>query len=225
MLIVLDANNIIERNIPEDGNIHIYTTNSVIEEIKDVQTRAYLESRLFQLTIRDPTEEYIRQVSESIMKKFLYLSRTDIEVVALTLQLTYEMEDEWIDHTNMNQDKTVRCNSKDNGVRNALNVLNLLNEHSYTEKKFKLRCYACFQIYDHHVDFCKACGYNTITRVTVVETEEGEKLMLKRNYKIRSKVLKTHEGVEVISEDQKEYSQFVRQRERMARQANQFIVD
>ncbi|KAM0680705.1 Nin1 binding protein [Glugoides intestinalis] len=225
MIIVLDANNIIERDIPEDGDIEMYTTKSVIDEIKDEETRQYLDSRLFQLTIREPLEEYVIQVSESIKNKLLYLSKTDIEVVALTLELTYEMEEEWIDHMNMNKDKTVRCNSKDNGVRNALNGLNILNDHSYTMKKFKLRCYACFQVYDSHVDFCKACGYNTITRITVIESADGEKLMFKKNYKPRTKVLKTHAGVEIRTEDQKEYSQFVRQRERITRQSNQFNID
>ena len=76
------------------------------------------------------------------------------------------------------------CLSKDNAV------FNLVNDTSYQDKKFKLRCYACTAMYDAHVDFCKHCGYNTITRVSVVNEDGKEKILFKKNYIPKPKIIK-----------------------------------
>lgn len=217
MIVVLDANNIIQREIPSDGYNKIYVTDSVIGEIKDQQTLKYLDLNIFNITVRNPKPEYIETVVKKISHSLLYLSNTDIEVVALVLELTEELNDEWIGDDNLNSEKIVRCFTKDNGVRNALNLFGILNDANYRDKKFKLRCYACLKVYDTHVDFCKKCGYNTVTRVSVIDTDEGEKILLKKDYKPRNRTLKTSNGIEVHSEDQREYLQLLKERERMAR--------
>lgn len=217
MVRVLDANNIIHREIPAEGCEAMYTTSSVVGEIRDPDSKCYLESNIFRITVRDPKDEYIHQVRATIESALLYLSDTDIDVVALTLELSEHFCDEWVSTENLNSDRTVVCNTRDNGMRNALNRLGLLEAGQYMEKKFKLRCYACSTMYDKHVDFCSVCGYNTITRVTVVETDEGEKVMLKKNYVSRVKTLKGDNGVDIIAADQKEYIRLVKQRERAAK--------
>ncbi|ELA41856.1 uncharacterized protein VICG_01040 [Vittaforma corneae ATCC 50505] len=222
MIAVLDANNIIQREIPTQGSDKIYTTHSVIEEIKDKGSREYLESHLFRMSVRNPQDEYVQQVNRVVKALLLYLSNTDVDVVALTLELTEELNEEWIGLDNISSDKAVKCLSKDNGVQNALNKLGLLNDAMYLEKKLKLRCYACSEMYDSHVDFCKICGYNTITRVTVVDTEDGEKVLLKKNYMPRQKVLKGPGGVEILSADQKEYLKLIKQREKALKFQSKF---
>lgn len=217
MIVVLDANNIIQREIPTDGDNRIYVTDSVLKEIRDEQTLKYLDLNMFNITVRNPTAEYIQTVTKKTSNSLLYLSSADIEVVALVLELTEELNDEWIGSENLNSEKIVRCFTKDNGVRNALNLFGILNDANYRDKKFKMRCYACLQIYDDHVDFCKKCGYNTVTRVSVIDTDEGEKILLKKDYKPRQKTLKTSNGIEIHSEDQREYTQLLKERERVLR--------
>lgn len=222
MIVVLDANNVIQREIPAHGNEKTYITDSVIKEIKDRESLEYLESHLFHIAVREPKDEYVQQVSKAVEGSLLYLSEADVSVVALTLELTEELAEEWIGADNIGSGRAVKCISKDNGVRNALNKLELLNDAMYFEKKFKLRCYACSEMYDSHVDFCKICGYNTITRVTVVDTGDGERVLLKKDYMPRRKVLKGPGGVEILSADQKEYTKLVRQRERARKLQSRF---
>lgn len=220
MVVVIDANNIIHREILANGVEMIYTTSSVVKEVKDEDSKQYLEANMFRITLRDPMDEYIEYVRKTISSELLYVSSTDIDVVALTLQLSEEIGNQWISADNINEDRIIRCITRDNGMRNVLNKLGLLEAGEYVEKKFKLRCYACSKMYDRHVDFCKECGYNTITRVTVLQTDEGEKVMLKKNYMPRVKILKGDNGVEIIAADQKEYIRLVNQRERVAKYQN-----
>lgn len=220
MKIVLDANNIFQREIPTEAKDEIYLTTGVYKEIKDKNALDYLNSHLFHIIIRDPKDEYIAQVSKAVKSSLLYLSEVDIGVVALSLELSEELADEWISPENLKADRIVKCESKDNGILNALNKLGLLNDLKYIEKKFKLRCYGCYEMYDSHVDFCKNCGYNTITRVTVIDTEEGEKVLLKKDYKPKNKVLKGPDGIEIISADQKEYLKLLKQREKLIKSQN-----
>jgi len=214
---VLDANNVIHREIPAEGLETMYTTSSVVAEIRDPESKYYLESNMIRIEVRDPKDEYIQQVRATLEKGLLYLSSTDIDVVALTLELSEQFCEEWVSNENLSNDRTVVCSTRDNGMRNALNRLGLLEAGHYLEKKFKLRCYGCEKMYDEHVDFCSNCGYNTITRVTVVETDEGEKAMLKKNFVPRIKTLKGDNGVNIIAADQKEYARLVKQRERIAK--------
>lgn len=203
-----------------DGSDTIYTTNSVIGEIKDKASLDYLESQFFRISVRDPRDEYVKQTARATDGTLLYLSGVDVSVVALTLELHEELCNEWIGAENINVDRTVKCISRDNGIRNVLNSLGLLNDAMYSERMFKLRCYACTKLYDYHVDFCKACGYNTITRVTVINEDGNEKVLLKKDYVPRKKVLKSSGGVEIRSADQKEYIQLLKQRERSMRLNN-----
>lgn len=213
MIYIIDANNIIQRDIPQEGNVEIYTTNSIIEEIKDKCTLEYLEQNMFRITKRDPASEFIEDVEKTAAKTLLGLSRPDIEIVALTLQMHTELSEEWISEDNINKDRQIMCLSKDNGIRNVLNSYGILHDNSYAEKKFKMLCYCCSAIYEKHVDFCKECGYNTVRRVTVADTEEGEKVFLKKNYIPRPRQLKIN-GVNIICADQKEYIQYMKRKDR-----------
>lgn len=113
----------------------------------------------------------------------------------------------------------------DNGVKNALNLFGLLNDTNYQDKVFKLRCYSCNKMYDHHVDFCSSCGYNTITRVSVIIEDGKEKILLKNNYVYRKKKpLKDRKGVELIAADQKEYIEYLNTKKRQEKSKNKFKI-
>lgn len=211
MKVVLDANYIINKELPTQEIDEAFITSSVLCEIMDKNSQEFLSMYGFLVTERNPREEYIKIVQKKMKDLLLYLSYADIEVVALTLEISEEIQDSWISPANINNLPTVKCLSKDNGVRNALNMFSLLNDDSYQNKVFKLRCYACTTIYDTHVDFCKNCGYNTITRVSVINDGEKDKVLLKKNYTPKPRSIRTKSGVEIISADQKEYTEYLNQ--------------
>jgi RNA-binding protein NOB1 len=211
MKVVIDANYIIDREIPSQGISNAYVPSSVEREIKDRSTLDYLDFYTFMITIRDPSDDYVKLVRDKVRDSLLYLSQADIDVVALTLELSDEVGDTWIGPDNAENQSCVTCLSKDNGVKNALNLFGLLNEVNYHSKKLMLRCYACSQMYDKPIDFCTSCGYNTITRVSVIE---GDKVLLKKNYQPRPRFLKSRSGIPIISADQKEYIQHLRDLEK-----------
>lgn len=219
MKVVVDANYIINREMPVQGISQVYITSSIEQEIKDKSTQDYLSSYAFMITVRDPSDDYVEFVKGKVKNSLLYLSQADIDIIALTLELSDEAAEVWIGPDNFENQSYVTCLSRDNGVRNALNLLGLLNEVDYQNKKFMLRCYACSQTYDKHVDFCANCGYSTITRVSIAE--DGRTL-LKKNYRPKLRSLKSKDGVPIISADQKEYIQHLRDLERSAKQRSDF---
>jgi RNA-binding protein NOB1 len=218
MIFILDTNYFISREIPTNYNSNdtIYTTSSVDLELKDKQSIDYRQIYSFLIIVKEPSEKYIQMVKEKIKNSLIFLSSTDIDVVALTLEISEEISNQWIDPNNIDELEIVKCLTKDNGMRNALSLLGLLNDQLYKDKKFKMRCFACFKIFDTKIDFCPSCGYSTITRVTVIDTDEGEKVMLSKNYNPKAKELKVH-GIKILSEDQKEYAQYLKRNERIAK--------
>lgn len=211
MKVVIDTNYVINREIPNQGITHAYIPSSVEREVKDKLSQDYLTFYTFMITVKDPSEEYIRLVKEKVGDSLLYLSQADIDVVALTLELSGNFTEVWIGPDNFEDQGRVLCLSKDNGIRMALSLFGLFNRADYQDRRFMLRCYACSQMYDKLTDFCANCGYNTITRVSVIE---GDKVCLKKNYQPRPKTLKSRNGVPIVSADQKEYAQYLKDLER-----------
>ena len=72
-----------------------------------------------------------------------------------------------------------------------------------------MRCYACYMMYDEEMDFCTNCGYSTITRVAVMDEGNKERILLRKNYIPRRKVIKDSRGKEIISGGQREYRQYL----------------
>lgn len=223
MIAILDTNYIISREIPKEGFQTTYTTPSVDRELKDKQSIDYRQIYSFLITVREPSEKYVKIVKDKIKSSLLFLSATDIDVVALTLEINEELSSQWIDLENVDSLESVRCLTKDNGMRNALSMFGLLNDPLYKEKKFKLRCWTCGTLFECSesinesvADFCSECGHSTVTRVTVIDTEDGEKVMLSKNYIPRPKEMKV-KGIDVLSADQKEYQIYLKRRDRIAR--------
>jgi hypothetical protein len=77
-----------------------------------------------------------------------------------------------------------------------------------------MRCYTCFCIYDKELDFCRRCGYNTITRVSVSIGADGYKVHLKKNYNYKTREIRDKNGKAIKSEDQREYLLLKRERRR-----------
>jgi len=69
--------------------VEAYITNSVISEIKDFEFRTKLNNAIStgKLKVQDPSEESIKKVKEIKKQNKLKLSETDMEVIALALDL------------------------------------------------------------------------------------------------------------------------------------------
>lgn len=220
MKAVIDANYFINKEFPVQDINEGYIPSSVEQELKDKLTKEFYELYSFKISVRDPKEEYITEVQESIKDKHFGLSLADIDVVALTLELSDEIESVWIDEHNMNSSQKLLCLTKDNGIKSALVALNLYNDPDFQARKFKLRCFTCYTTYDTKVDFCRKCGYNTLTRVTVLGKGPNEVICLKANYKFKPKVLKDERGIILQSADQREYIQYKEKQLRNNRKNN-----
>lgn len=81
------------RNVPlHQMAQHVLTVPEVVAEIRDKATRERLQVLPYELQLRDPSDEAIRQVSEFARQTgdLRFLSATDVRVLALTLQVTQE---------------------------------------------------------------------------------------------------------------------------------------
>lgn len=198
MIVILDANIFIAKTHNLASYKKIITTPSVIAELKDLDTILYATIHNFNIEIENPTKDFVEIVKQLNEDKNLLLSPADIDIVALTLQYASEKFNTWI--TN---DTIYKCLSNDFGVKQALKHLGIDNE--VQEKIWKFRCYCCYKIYNSKLDFCTACGYKTITRVSV-RIENGKEIVnIKKGFVVKDKELIDKNGVVIKSEDQREY--------------------
>lgn len=186
-------------------------------ELRDRHTQEFRDFCAFKLTVRDPKERYVAEVNDAVRDKHYGISAPDVDVAALMLELSDAMSDTWIDPSNVDSVETLCCLTKDNGIKSALALFGLYDDPAFLAKTYRLRCFGCYAVYDREVDFCRKCGYDTITRVTVVGEGSAERMMFSKNFRYRPRVLRDRSGVVIRTEDQKEYGRYVRERERRSR--------
>lgn len=203
MIAILDTNIFINRKVTTNFS-KLIITSYVLSEIKDEETRNYYQLQSYNIETRNPANFYIEIVSKLNQDKNLLLSIADISVVALTLEMHEERFNKWISR----EEEEIVCLTEDNGIKQALGCLNLVD--SGVEKKWKFRCSTCFVLYDNNRDFCKECGYATVTRVSYHEVDGNVIVHLKKGYKNKEKLLKDRKGNRILSEDQKEYKMYLR---------------
>ncbi|KAF9763616.1 RNA-binding protein NOB1 [Nosema granulosis] len=207
MIAVVDACYFFRREKIDQKITKILIPSSIEREMLAEETKDHFYTYKYMIEIRDPTDEFTNFVRNKIKDRHFGLSNPDIDVVALTLELQNELSNVWIDPSNFKEIEEVVCLTTDNGIKNALKLFDLGNE-ALERREFRLRCYACFSMFKEHVDFCKKCGLSTITRVSVlIDENNNEKVLLKKKYSFRPKVLVDERGVELRSADQREYIQ------------------
>ncbi|OQS53444.1 hypothetical protein EHP00_2636 [Ecytonucleospora hepatopenaei] len=98
---ILDSGIFIKKEIVDfRDNVMLYTTENVIEEIKDDQTKMFFNERYFNIVVRNPSLESIKNIKEFIKKTNNNLSECDISLIALTYELYNEIHGQWISDTN-----------------------------------------------------------------------------------------------------------------------------
>jgi len=206
MISVIDTNYIIRREVPLETITRGYITSGVASELRTREASEYLESHGFSITVRDPKGHYVKQMEEACKKMNFGLSAVDISVAALTAEISDELGYEWIDPGNASAQERVVCLTRDNGILSLLSKLGLHDNPLFQDKTYKMRCWACFELYDDPIVFCKKCGYNKITRVSVITTEDGEvRPMLSRHYVNKETEIRDGWNRIIYTEDQREY--------------------
>ncbi|CDS43537.1 RNA binding protein NOB1 [Echinococcus multilocularis] len=89
--LVVDSSAFIERAKLDTYGMKCHTTQSVIDEIRDRNTRAFVNALPYPLSIDVPTPESLKWELARKTGDYFVLSKTDIEVVALTYQLYIEV--------------------------------------------------------------------------------------------------------------------------------------
>ncbi|ORD93801.1 hypothetical protein ECANGB1_1537 [Enterospora canceri] len=196
------------------GTIDVYTTEGVDNELRDKESREIIGQKYVNLKVRNPSEESIRKIREFLIDKKSNLSCVDIELVALFYEIHREVEeengqDEWITAENYRKIKNVVMHTDDNGIRGVLDGLGL-QESGLSDKYYKYRCFTCFRIYEDDIDFCKSCGYKTITRVGFIIKNGTEVMCLKKGYEQKEKKICDKNGNEIGCEDTVEYKKYIK---------------
>ncbi|KAL0266140.1 UNVERIFIED_CONTAM: hypothetical protein PYX00_011856 [Menopon gallinae] len=215
MLAVIDANCFIRGRLNEYKYDQGYTTSLVWSELRDENTKSNAALHLYKIEIRDPAPCFVKKVLSAISGMNLFLSDADISLVALCLELNDQVFDVWIDSQSAR--RTVMCITEDRGILQALSHLNIASSNAVQNRTYKIRCYACFSMYDIYMDFCKKCGYQTLTRVSVTQVGDGWKLHLKKNFCPRPRTLRGAGGKAIRSADQKEYDIYLKQKKQKER--------
>lgn len=205
MYAVIDTNIIINRQLDDYKFERGFITPSVLKEITIAETRNYFDLYTFKIEVKEPCEKYVLKVEKLQKEKNLLLSKADVDIVALTLEikdnLNKEMFDKWI--TKENIKNQILCITKDNGVLQCLNYFN--QQTNIQNRNYLFRCSSCFSLYESKLDFCKKCASNLISRVSFKNKNGKIFVFLKKGYIRNNKVLKDKYGNILRSADQKEY--------------------
>lgn len=204
---VVDTNAFIKRTVAPNNFTSICIPTSVLNELKDEETRLFYNNIFYNLSIKEPSAHYRTIVQKINTENNLLLSNADIDVVALFFEMSEEKFNVWI---GKNEEPIVFL-SDDNGVKQAINILGLGDDKR--DKKWMFRCSTCFMQYKMQVDFCRGCGYNTITRISYYEIDGKIHFNFKKNFTHKAKEIKNRNGIPLKSADQKEYMSYKKEQE------------
>lgn len=143
MKYVLDASAIISGFVEEKG----YTVPEVLREVRDYASEFTMKSLIVsgKLDVRGPSKEAVQKVEEAVRKTKDSLSETDVQVIALALDL----------------DGCVV--SGDYGIQNVCRVLGIPYVSVGAEGigqvfEWMFVCVGCGREYEEYVEECPFCG-------------------------------------------------------------------
>lgn len=136
--VVVDSGAFMKCLTLQDLGETIYSTQEVVAEIKDRQTRQRLQVLPYELNLREPAPECIHFVTEFAKRTgdYTFLSATDIKVLALTYQL--EKEVVGVDHLRKEPSKTAQGLTVKGGINDNVVLPGFF--HPATEKNKRKGC-------------------------------------------------------------------------------------
>ena len=130
---------------------HLYTTESVISELKSRLSRILAQSLMTKISILTPKRSTIQRIVNVAKKmgEILNLSDTDIEIIALAYDLKKKYNEVYVA-------------SEDFSIQNLCRILNVKilsvsKKIKHVIKRLK-KCIACNFIYNYSLDSCPICG-------------------------------------------------------------------
>jgi UPF0271 protein len=148
MKYVLDASAIISGYVDKG-----YTVQKVIQEVKDYSSEFTMESLIVtgKLDIEEPSRNAVQKVKEAAKKTKDTLSETDIQVIALAVDLEGCVV------------------SGDYGIQNVCEVLGIPYVSAGVEGieevfQWKFECVGCGREYEEYVEECPFCGNRVMRR-------------------------------------------------------------
>ncbi len=144
---VLDTSAILSRKYDLSSSI-LYVTNSILKEIEKGKISRYLEMAESSLNIIDPDADSIARVKKAAQKTgdINRLSHTDIEAVALALQIGATLITDDYSMQNVSTVLGIKANSA------SIKEIGKVIEWVY-------RCTGCGRIYEENTGSCRICGH------------------------------------------------------------------
>ena len=144
---VLDASSFIHGYNPSLEEGEHYTTSSIVEEVKSKRDIIYLALEYGKLYVREPKRETVEMVKRISIETGDNLSHSDIEILALTVDLGGVLY------------------TDDYGLQNVARKLSVpfkpvVSKGIRKEFVWRLVCKGCKRIYsiDYMEDVCEICG-------------------------------------------------------------------
>jgi len=231
---VLDASSIIKGALKEVDYTIGYIPEKVLNEVKSEHAREKYMHHSYKIEVRNASDKYV-EIARAKAKELGYsqLSVPDIELAALALELTEEIPSvfsSWIGSEALPSQRVI-CITQDMALKNLLSKLGVDMHEDYFEegRRYLQRCHTCEKIYkgDKQVDFCKHCGYATVTKVSYFEDNDKFHLFLSKNFPYKENKI-TFRGKNIKSEDQKEYKWYCaskRKQERLDEKKNKLLFE
>ncbi|KAH9387298.1 uncharacterized protein NEMAJ01_2194 [Nematocida major] len=218
-VLVIDASAVINSIISQMDYAKGYIPQAVADELKCNESTQLISLHMCKIEVRDPVEKYVKIAEEKALEMgFSGLSKQDIQLAALALEISEENNSvfsAWITEESIQKEVTqVVAVSLDNALKSLMAQLGVELHDTFVDRarKYMLRCYTCNKTYGiddrsaaKGLDFCRSCGYSTITRIGYTEVDGKVHLHLSKNYKFTEKILTTKSGKPIRSQDQKEY--------------------
>lgn len=152
-VLVLDTTAFIAKYALQVYSSDIYTVPSVLQEVKDKESRESLELSMSinRIVVRNPSQEsieYIKNITRKI-GEHVSLSRTDIEVIALAYELLRKYK--------------VIVITDDYTIQNVLLHLGIPYKPLRTQgikvaRKYKVYCPKCYYVSTSYEEYCPICN-------------------------------------------------------------------
>ncbi|EIJ87491.1 hypothetical protein NEPAR06_0074 [Nematocida parisii] len=215
-VLVIDASAVISSELSEMEYSKGYIPQAVADELKCQKSNELFSLHTCKIEIRNPSEKYIKIAQEKAAELgYSCLSDQDIQLAALSLELSAEYNSlfsSWMNTENIDSTTEVVTVTRDMTLKNLIATLGLQLHDTFlqSDKKYLQRCYTCARIYktEEKIDFCKSCGYATISKVSYTEKNGKIELFLSKNYTHKERKIYTRRGKEIKSEDQKAYTDY-----------------
>lgn len=152
-VLVLDTTAFIAKYALQVYSSNMYTVPSVLQEVKDKESRESLELSILinRIVVRNPSQEsieYIKNIARRI-GEHVSLSRTDIEVIALAYELSRKYK--------------VIVITDDYTMQNVLLHLGIPYKPLRTQgikvaRKYKVYCPTCYYVSTNYEEYCPICN-------------------------------------------------------------------